>query len=89
MNEYIPALLKWLASFLSERQQCVKIDHHISSILTINGAVPQGAILGLEAFCRMIKDMRSSLPIYNFVDDSTISEVLPKKTRRIASTKCN
>ena len=74
-----PALLKWLASFLSERQQCVKIDHHISSILTINGAVPQGAILGLEAFCRMIKDMRSSLPIYKFVDDSTISEVLPKK----------
>ena len=73
-----PVLLKWLASFLCDRQQCVKIDHHMSSFVTINGAVPQGAIMGLEAFCQMIKDMLSSLPIYKYVDDSTISEILSK-----------
>ncbi len=49
----------------------------MSSQLQINGAVPQGAILGLEAFCEMIKDMVSSLPIYKYVDDSTISEIIP------------
>ena len=77
-----PTLLKWLASFLFERQQCVRIDSHVSASVKINGAVPQGAILGLEAFCQMIKDMRAALPIFKFVDDSTLSEIISKKAEK-------
>lgn len=57
---------------------CVKIGNNVSSIATLNGAVPQGAILGLEAFCQIIKDMKASLPIYKFVDDSKLYEILAK-----------
>ena len=77
-----PSLLRWLASFLCERKQRVKIGNNVSSIATLNGAVPQGAIFGLEAFCQMIKDMKASLPIYKFVDDSTLYEILAKKPRK-------
>ena len=73
-----PCLLRWLSSFLCERKQCVKIGGFTSSMLTLNGAVPQGAIMGLEAFCQMIKDMRSCLPIFKYVDDSTLSEIISK-----------
>ena len=73
-----PSLLRWIASFLCERKQCVKIGDFVSSLVTLNGAVPQGAILGLEAFLQMIKDMRSRLPIYKYVDDSTLFEVVPE-----------
>ena len=47
-------------------------------IFNSNGAVSQGAILGLEAFCQMIKDMKASLPIYNFVEASTLYDILAK-----------
>ena len=73
-----PSLLRWLASFLCERKQRVKIGNHVSSMVTLNGAVPQGAILGLVAFCQMIKDMRACLPIYKYVDDSTLFEIINK-----------
>ena len=73
-----PSLLRWLASFLCERKQRVKIGDYVSSMATLNGAVPQGAILGLEAFCQMIKDMKSCLPIFKYVDDSTLYEIISK-----------
>ena len=77
-NGVNPILLRWLASFLCGRQQRVKIGDILSSLAQLNGAVPQGAILGLEAFCQMIKDMKACLPIYKYVDDSTLSEVIPE-----------
>ena len=78
-NEKIsPCLMKWLANFLFERQQSVKIGDIISPTLRLNGAVPQGAILGLEAFIAIVKDMNSCLPIYKYVDDSTLSEIIQK-----------
>ena len=35
-----PALIPWLASYLSQRQQRVKFDGKLSSFLTINVGVP-------------------------------------------------
>ena len=58
-----PFLLKWLSNFLFQRKQGVKIGNDVTDILTLNGAVLQGAIMGLEAFIAMVKDMKAELPI--------------------------
>ena len=38
-------LLRWLGSFLSNRQQCVRIGQEVSEWLQMNGSVPQGSWL--------------------------------------------
>ena len=73
-----PFLLKWLSNFLFQRRQSVKIGNVVTDPLTLNGAVPQGAIMGLEAFITMVKDMKSKLPIFKYVDDSTLSYILDR-----------
>ena len=71
-----PTILRWLYSFLQGRTQSVKLGNKISAPKTINGAVPQGAILGLECFTTMIDDMTAEHPVYKYVDDSTPFEIL-------------
>ena len=36
----------WFASYLSNRQHCVKLGRHVSNYKTTNIGVPQGSILG-------------------------------------------
>ena len=71
-----PCLLKWLTAFLHKRSQSVKMGDIVSSALDVNGAVPQGAIFGLECFIVMIYDLKANHPIYKFVDDSTPFEIV-------------
>ena len=59
-----PCQLRWLSSFVCERKQGVRNIGFASSIVTLNGAVPNGAILGLESCCQMIRDMKSRIPTY-------------------------
>jgi len=39
-------LVRWLCSFLVERQQRVKFSEYISDWLTLNGGMPQGSYFG-------------------------------------------
>ena len=71
-----PTILRWLYSFLQGRTQAVKIGNTISRPLSINGAVPQGAILGLEFFITMIDDMKAQHPVLKYVDDSSPFEII-------------
>ena len=71
-----PTLLRWMYSFLQGRTQAVKIGNTISRPLSINGAVPQGAILGLDFFTTMIDDLKAQHPVSKYVDDSTPYEIL-------------
>ena len=36
----------------------------------------QGTLLSMECFIIMIKDLMSALPIYKYVDDSTVYEII-------------
>ena len=68
---------QWFFAFLSNRTQYVQIDQ-----VHIQGAFPQGSIMGMEGFCVQIDDLKPPLPMYKYVDDSTIFETLAPKHPR-------
>ena len=69
-------LLNWCASFLQDRQQRVKLGVFKSKWKRINAGVPQGSKWGPLFFSRMVNDLSTELPMYKYVDDSTVSEVM-------------
>ena len=75
-----PALISWLCSFLSKRQQAVKINDIISSLLPITAEVTQGTKLGPILFLLMLNDLGLSTQLgcnrWKYVDDITVSDTL-------------
>ena len=80
-----PALLPWLASYLSQRQQRVKFDGKLSEFQYINAGVPQGSKIGPFSFIAKINRLpdvavtRNSInteQVSIFIDDTTVSEIL-------------
>ena len=67
-------LIKWSASFLTQREQRVKIGENISNSLSPNGGCPQGTLIGPVAFVCHINDLRIPGPALTikYVDDTTI-----------------
>ena len=49
--------MSWFTSYLSNRQQCVKINHKVSKPLQIKFGVLQGSILGTLLFILFINDL--------------------------------
>ena len=64
--------LTWFTSYLSDRQQCVDIDGHISLPLLIDISVLQGSILGPILFLCFINDLHLSTDMLTllFADDT-------------------
>jgi hypothetical protein len=71
-----PIILRWLHSFLTDRQQRVKIHDFLSNWASPNGGMPQGTWLGPHVFLSLINDLRSTLPLHKFVDDCTMTEII-------------
>src|SRR6056300_1297065 len=67
--------LKWITSYLSQRQQYVQFYGTNSHCLNVKCGVPQGSILGPLLFALYINDMytacKYSFPLL-FADDSNI-----------------
>ena len=56
----LPAhLVRWMAAFLIDRQQCVKIGDNVSNIGYPNGGVHQGTLSGPKNFLVQINDLRT------------------------------
>ena len=70
-------LLQWFGSYLSCHWQRVKVNGHISSWKSLNGSIPQGSRLGPLSFIVMIDDLRAPCELHKYVDDSTLSELIP------------
>ena len=69
----LPAyLVRWMAAFLIDRQQSVKIGDTVSSIGYPNGGVPQGTLSGPKTFLVQINDLQTPCPMFKYVDDSTV-----------------
>ena len=68
-----PVAVRWVAGFLLNRLQRVKIGQCTSSWESPNGGVPQGTYLGPTLFTKMIQDAPSEVPLVKYVDDSTLS----------------
>ena len=77
----LPAyLVRWIAAFLIDRQQSVKIGDTVSSISYPNGGVPQGTLSGPKNFLVQINDLQKPCPMFKYVDDSTVFDVCNKSS---------
>ena len=70
----------WTTSFLSERQQRVKISDILSEWISPRGGMPQGSWLGPLIFIVLIDDLRLTVLTHKFLDDTTVSEIVQKDT---------
>ena len=68
-------LVHWIADFLSDRTQRVKLGNILSTKLDIWGTVPQGTKMGVLLFLLMIDDLRTNVPTYKYVDDTTLFHI--------------
>ena len=60
--EVDPALISWIAAFLTDRQQAVRIGATLSDWKFLKGGVPQGTKLGVILFTIMTKNLFLLLP---------------------------
>ena len=74
-------LLLWFASYLTNREQRVRVNSSVSSFNKLNGAMPQGSFLGPLAFLILIDDLSTGCPLHKYVDDTTLSELVQPKQR--------
>ena len=68
-------LIKWIASFLSNRSIAIRVDGFLSEPHSINSGVPQGSVISPVLFILFINDLLSSTSssIYSFADDTYLS----------------
>ena len=70
------AALNGFASYLSNRQQCVKVNQSISSSLQIHAGVPQGAMFSPLLFIIYMNDISRAAPkgssVNLFADDTSL-----------------
>ena len=76
-----PALLNWIAAFLTNRKQAVKIDGVLSDWETVKGGVPQGTKPGVILFIVMTNNLLCDWNLRTkFVDDTSALEIIPRNS---------
>ena len=76
-----PALLNWIAAFLTNRKQAVKIDGVLSDWKSVKGGVPQGTKLGVILFIVMTNKLLWEWNLRTkFVDDTSVLEIIPRNS---------
>ena len=74
-----PALLNWIAAFLTNRKQAVKIDGVLSDWKSVKSGVPQGTKLGVILFIVMTNKLLWEWNLRTkFVDDTSVLEIIPR-----------
>jgi len=75
------SLLLWFGSYLADRQQRVRANQCLSSWKPLTGGMPQGSWLGPLSFLVLINDLSAGCSMVKYVDDSTLSELLPSNSQ--------
>ena len=74
-----PAIVRWIKSFLTDREQCVRMGNGKSSWKKIDGGLPQGTKLGPLLFAIMVnsllKDWQGRI---KYVDNTSALEIIPR-----------
>ena len=66
-----------------DRTQQIKIGNNLSEPGHPKGGVPHGALLGPKCFLVYIHDLETPVPLYKYVDDSTMFEICHRKSESI------
>jgi hypothetical protein len=74
-----PVIINWIHSFLSSRQQRVKLGNTFSDWTTLIAGLPQGTWLGPLLFIGLINDLATFLSLHKYVDDVTMTEILEQR----------
>jgi retron-type reverse transcriptase len=80
-----PILQQWIATFLTNRSQCVQLINGIrSEWKTTNGGIPQGTRLGPILFNVMVNELAKKWGNrIKFVDDLTVTQITKEFTEFI------
>lgn len=87
-----PYIINWIANFISNRFQRIKLANDcLSQWKTVKAGVPQGTKLGPWLFIVMIDDLNipSAEDVIKYVDDTTFYEIVSRKSPSIAQTSIN
>ena len=73
--------LSWIKAFLSERQQCVRVENECSTWKKVISGIPQGSVLGPILFVVFINDMPEAVSsmCQLFADDAKIFRGIQSK----------
>ena len=66
-----------------DRTQRVKIGNKFSAPGHPKGGVPQGTLLGPKCFLVYINDLETPVPLYKYVDDSTLFAICRRKSESV------
>ena len=76
----LPAhILRWVATFLLERAQRLNMGNDYSHSGNPNEGVPQETVSGPKCFLDYINDLRTTVPLYKCVDNSTLFKICERK----------
>ena len=71
--------MRWIAAFLTNRSQQVRIGNSLSPPVGLNGGTPQGTRLAPLLFCILVNGMAAKFKSrIKYVDDATAMEVIPR-----------
>ena len=74
-----PQLVRWIAAFLTNRSQRVRIGNSLSPPVELNGGTPQGTKLAPLLFCILVNGMAAKCKSrVKYVDDATAMEIIPR-----------
>ena len=68
-----------MATFLLDRTQRVKIGNEYSHFGLPYGGVQQGTLSGPKCFLVYVKHFKTTVPLYKYVEDSTLFEICHRK----------
>jgi len=71
-------LVRWVRSFLCHWQQRVKFLEYVFEWLTLQDGMPQSSYLWPLIFLVLVNDFSAGCLLHKFMDDSTLSEIIPK-----------
>ena len=85
--EVHPTLVNWIAAFLSNRKQAVRIEDSLSEWKSPKGGIPQGTKLGVILFSIMTNNLLHDWHLrIKFVDDTSALEIIPRNAISLINT---